>query len=93
MHTSAQGDYFDALHSNRRRCGSIVSSPVDPATSVSQHLVAIAAAGALHSGNYLVWSVRHTITSEAHKMAFRLVRNAVGTTPSGGPLPGAVSLA
>ena len=52
-------------------------------------IVAIAAAGALHSGNYLVWSVRHTITSEAHKMAFRLVRNAVGTPPAGGSLPGA----
>jgi hypothetical protein len=56
------------------------------------NIVAIAAAGALHSGNYLVWSVRHTITSEAHKMAFRLVRNAIGTPPPGGPLPGAVSL-
>jgi len=54
-------------------------------------IVAIAAAGALHSGNYLVWSVRHTITAEAHKMAFRLIRNAVGTPPAGGSLPGAVS--
>jgi hypothetical protein len=51
-------------------------------------IVAIAAAGALHSGNYLVWSVRHKITAEAHKMTFRLVRNAVGTPPAGGALPG-----
>jgi hypothetical protein len=51
-------------------------------------IIAIAAAGALHSGNYLVWSVRHTITAEAHKMTFRLVRNAVGMPPAAGPLPG-----
>jgi phage protein D len=54
-------------------------------------IVALAAAGALHSGNYLVWSVRHKITSEAHKMEFRLVRNALGTPPAGGTLPGAPS--
>jgi hypothetical protein len=36
------------------------------------------AVGALHSGNYLVWSVRHRITAEKHEMAFVLVRNAVG---------------
>ncbi len=54
-------------------------------------IVALAAAGAMHSGNYLVWSVRHKITAEAHKMDFRLVRNAVGTPPAGGPLPGVVS--
>jgi hypothetical protein len=51
-------------------------------------IVAIAAAGALHSGNYLVWSVRHKITSEAHKMEFKLVRNAIGTPPAGSALPG-----
>ena len=54
-------------------------------------IVAIAAAGAMFSGNYLVWSVRHKITSEAHKMEFRLVSNAVGTPPSGGTLPGVPS--
>jgi hypothetical protein len=54
-------------------------------------VVAIAAAGAMFSGNYLVWSVRHKITSEAHKMEFHLVSNAVGTPPAGGPLPGADS--
>jgi hypothetical protein len=55
-------------------------------------IVAIAAAGVLNSGNYLVWSVRHKITAEAHKMEFRLVRNAVGAPPAGGALKGAVSL-
>jgi phage protein D len=48
----------------------------------------IDAAGALHSGNYLVWSVRHHITAEKHAMDFVLVRNAVGTatppSPAGG---------
>ena len=37
------------------------------------------AAGGIHSGNYLVWSVRHHITAEKHEMQFVLVRNAVGT--------------
>jgi len=54
-------------------------------------VVAIAAAGALFSGKYLVWSVRHRITAEAHKMTFRLVSNAVGSPPPGGSLPGASS--
>jgi hypothetical protein len=54
-------------------------------------IVAIAAAGALHSGKYLVWSVRHKLTAEAHKMEFRLVRNAIGTPPAVGSLPGATS--
>lgn len=40
--------------------------------------------GTLHSGKYLVWSVRHTITGDAHRMRFRLVRNAVGPASSGG---------
>lgn len=41
-------------------------------------------AGAVHSGNYLVWSVRHTITSDSHLMDFVLVRNAVGVPDAGG---------
>jgi hypothetical protein len=41
-------------------------------------VVMLNAAGSVHSGKYLVWNVRHTITAEAHKMAFTLVRNAVG---------------
>jgi phage protein D len=41
-------------------------------------VIAISGIGALHSGRYLVWSVRHTITPDAHSMRFVLVRNAVG---------------
>ena len=41
-------------------------------------VVQLNAAGAMHSGKYLVWKVRHSITAQAHKMAFTLVRNAVG---------------
>jgi len=52
-------------------------------------IAALQNVGALHSGNYLVWSVRHTITPETHKMRFVLVRNAVGPPPaSGGGLSG-----
>ncbi len=40
--------------------------------------------GAVHSGKYYVWSVRHTITADSHKMKFVLVRNAVGSLPSSG---------
>lgn len=43
--------------------------------------------GTLHSGKYLVWSVRHLITPDVHSMKFVLVRNAVGNQPAGG-LPG-----
>jgi hypothetical protein len=39
--------------------------------------------GALHSGKYYVWSVRHVITAESHRMRFVLVRNAVGPPPPG----------
>jgi len=45
-------------------------------------VVAIAGIGALNSGNYLVWSVRHTIGADSHKMHFVLVRNAMGSPPS-----------
>lgn len=41
--------------------------------------------GQVLSGKYLVWSVRHSIGQESHKMNFQLVRNAVGSPPSGGP--------
>lgn len=40
--------------------------------------------GSLHSGTYLVWSVRHLITPQSYKMKFSLVRNAIGQAPSGG---------
>jgi hypothetical protein len=39
--------------------------------------------GALNSGKYLVWSVRHTITVESHRMRFTVVRNAVGPDAQG----------
>jgi len=45
-------------------------------------VVQLTGLGALHSGNYFVWSVRHSITAESHRMKFVLVRNAVGTPPS-----------
>jgi phage protein D len=47
-------------------------------------LVEITGIGGLHSGKYLVWSVRHTITAEAHMMKFVLKRNAVGAADSAG---------
>jgi phage protein D len=47
-------------------------------------LVSLDGIGAVHSGNYLVWSVHHHITQQSHAMKFTLVRNAVGTPPPGG---------
>lgn len=47
-------------------------------------IVSLTGIGTLHSGTYLVWSVRHTINADAHKMKFVLVRNAVGPVASGG---------
>jgi phage protein D len=47
-------------------------------------VVQVEGIGSLNSGNYYVWSVRHRITADAHKMKFTLVRNAVGPAPSGG---------
>jgi phage protein D len=43
--------------------------------------------GNLLSGNWLVWNVRHQITSDDVVLGFTLVRNAVGPA-SDGPLPG-----
>ena len=40
-------------------------------------------AGSVHSGKYLVWSVRHNIGQQSHKMSFQLVRNAMGPAPRG----------
>ncbi len=53
-------------------------------------VVQIDGIGSLHSGKYYVWSVRHTINADSHKMKFVLVRNAVGPPPAGGGsgLPG-----
>jgi phage protein D len=41
-------------------------------------VVSVEGCGSLLSGPYLVWSVRHSITTQAHAMSFVLVRNAVG---------------
>jgi hypothetical protein len=53
-------------------------------------VVQINGAGSLNSGKYFVWSVRHTIDKDSHKMNFVLVRNAIGSLPSseGGLLGG-----
>jgi phage protein D len=54
-------------------------------------VVMINGAGSLHSGKYFVWSVRHSITADSHKMKFVLLRNAVGPPPTGGGgLPGGI---
>ena len=47
-------------------------------------IIALSGIGAVHSGNYLIWNVRHRITPEAHSMKFVLLRNAVGAAPAGG---------
>ena len=47
-------------------------------------VVQINGAGSLNSGKYFVWSVRHTIGKDSHKMNFMLVRNAIGSLPSSG---------
>ena len=46
-------------------------------------IVQINSAGSLNSGKYFVWSVRHTIDKQSHKMNFVLVRNAMGGAPAG----------
>lgn len=51
-------------------------------------VVQIDAAGSLNSGKYFVWSVRHTIAPDSHRMRFTLVRNAVGPEAGGGGLLG-----
>jgi hypothetical protein len=50
-------------------------------------IVRLDTVGSLHSGKYLVWSVRHSIGTTGHKMNLTLVRNAVGAAQGGG-LPG-----
>jgi hypothetical protein len=51
-------------------------------------VVRLDAAGALHSGKYFVWSVRHRINAEQHIMEFVLLRNAIGQSPTGGLMSG-----
>ena len=49
-------------------------------------VLTIEGAGNLQSGNWLVWNVRHTFTLQSWKMAFTLVRNAMGPAGAGGTL-------
>ncbi|HEX2039853.1 MAG TPA: hypothetical protein VHF47_09005 [Acidimicrobiales bacterium] len=51
-------------------------------------VVALEGLGSLHSGRYLVWSARHRITADAHRVRLVLRRNAVGPAPTGGGLLG-----
>jgi hypothetical protein len=44
-------------------------------------VVEVAGIGSVHSGKYFVWSIRHTITQDTHRMRFVLTRNAVGPAP------------
>jgi len=57
------------------------------------HVVSVEGCGSLLSGPYLVWSVRHSITTQTHSMSFVLVRNAIGSAPApaSGGLAGALS--
>ena len=48
-------------------------------------VVSVDGAGALNSGKYFVWSVRHTCTLQNHTMHFSLVRNALGKPPASIP--------
>ncbi len=41
-------------------------------------LVDVEGVGSVNSGRYLVWSVRHVIDAQSHRMRLALVRNAVG---------------
>lgn len=50
-------------------------------------VVTVEGIGSVHSGRYLVWTVRHRIDDAAHRMDVTLVRNAVGPAPGGGGLP------
>ncbi len=47
-------------------------------------VVTIEGAGNVQSGNWLVWNVRHTYSPQSWKMAFTLVRNAMGPAGAGG---------
>jgi len=56
-------------------------------------VVTVEGAGNLHSGNWLVWSVRHRFSQDAWTMRFTLVRNAVGPPGAGGTLSAMASAA
>lgn len=59
-------------------------------------MVSLDGCGSVHSGDYLVWRVRHTLNRQSHRMRFTLRRNAVGGSASGavgalGSLAGALA--
>ena len=49
-------------------------------------VVTVEGAGNLQSGDWLVWTVRHRFSLESWRMAFTLVRNAMGPASAGGAL-------
>jgi len=49
-------------------------------------VVTIEGAGNIHSGNWLVWNVRHSFSLDSWTMRFTLVRNAMGPPGPGGTL-------
>jgi hypothetical protein len=51
-------------------------------------VVTVEGAGTIHSGSWLVWTVRHQFALNSFKMRFTLVRNAMGPAPTGGGLSG-----
>ncbi len=66
------------------RCeGSVDISMIKQVLRVGS-VIAIENVGQLLSGKYLIRSVRHTITTGSHAMAFTLMRNAVGPSASSG---------
>jgi hypothetical protein len=65
------------------RCQGITDTDLLGAILRVGTIVELSAAGALYSGNYLVWNVRHRITAHKHEMNFVLVRNALGRALQG----------
>jgi phage protein D len=66
------------------RCeGAVDSARINRILRVNT-IVQLIGLGSLYSGSYLVWSVRHTISSDAHRMRFVLYRNAMGPSLTGG---------
>ena len=49
-------------------------------------IVKVETAGSVHSGKYLVWSVRHNIGQQSHKMSFQLVDEVADPSASTAPI-------
>ena len=49
-------------------------------------VVTVEGAGSIQSGNWLIWNVRHSFSLDSWKMAFTLVRNAMGPAAPGAAL-------